>query len=182
MKNLIQEVRKLYSRWWEHPDYEEGPLSKSRGSYKGSYWQPKPYKKPKPWISSGGVVIESMMNPTMVYVIKPSRDYGPWSFPKGRVDEGETHKQAAKREVWEETGIRAKFLPQGYLGKGKGTSSITHFYMMVKTGGRPSRTDETDETRLVTFDEARKLFRLSGNRRDVKIADLAEEWLAKRVK
>ena len=145
-------------------------------------WDYKPLKKPEPWISAGGVVLNSLKDPTRVWVIKPSNNFGPWSFPKGRVDEGETQKQAALREVWEETGLKAKILPQGYIGKGKGTMSITHFYMMVRTGGRPQKTNETDETRLVTFKEARKLFSRGRNRRDVRIANLAEDWLAKRVR
>lgn len=144
--------------------------------------EPVKVKPVEPWISAGGVVLDSQLDPTKIYVIKPSRNYGPWAFPKGRIDEGESQQQAALREVWEETGLRAKILPQGYLGKGRGTMSITHFYMMVKTGGRPSRTDETEETRLVTFDEARRLFKRAGNRRDIRIANLAEVWLAKRVR
>lgn len=31
---------------------------------------------------------------------------GSWSFPKGHVEEGESHLEAAKREVYEEAGIK----------------------------------------------------------------------------
>lgn len=97
------------------------------------------------------------------------------SFPKGRVDEGETMKQAAIREVWEETGIKAKILPgNAYVGKGEGSFSITHFFLMVKVGGRPQRTDETDRVELVTWDEAVRYFKKAGNRRDPKIVKLAQ--------
>jgi len=30
---------------------------------------------------------------------------GDWTFPKGKLDPGETFEQAALREVWEETGM-----------------------------------------------------------------------------
>ena len=33
--------------------------------------------------------------------------YGDWSFPKGKLDPGETWEQAAVREVWEEAAIVA---------------------------------------------------------------------------
>jgi bis(5'-nucleosidyl)-tetraphosphatase len=37
---------------------------------------------------------------------------GHWDFPKGAVEKGETEEQAAKREIFEETGIRVDgFLP-----------------------------------------------------------------------
>ena len=37
---------------------------------------------------------------------------GHWDFPKGAVEKGESEEQAAKREIWEETGLRINnFLP-----------------------------------------------------------------------
>lgn len=35
---------------------------------------------------------------------------GYWNFPKGKLDEGEKSFKAALREIWEETGLRAKDL------------------------------------------------------------------------
>lgn len=148
-------------------------------------WDPKkavaPKKKrPKKWTSAGGIVFPSMDDMEHVYIIKPSNNYGPWSFPKGRVDKGETMKQAAIREVWEETGIKAKILPgNSYVGKGEGSFSITHYYLMVQIGGHPRRTDETERVELVTFDEADKIFRRAGNKRDPKIIKLARRVIAR---
>lgn len=34
-----------------------------------------------------------------------------WSFPKGHMEAGETEEQTALRELWEETGLRAKLIP-----------------------------------------------------------------------
>ncbi len=37
---------------------------------------------------------------------------GHWDFPKGAVEKGETEEQAARREIFEETGIRVEsFIP-----------------------------------------------------------------------
>lgn len=138
-------------------------------------------KERKRWISAGGVVIPSMDDREHVYVAKPSNNYGPWTFPKGRVDEGESKKEAAIREVFEETGLRARILsgPDAYLGTGKGSFSITHFWLMVRTGGTPRKNDEMEEIRLVTWKDAIKLFKRSGNRRDVGIAERAITALGK---
>lgn len=140
---------------------------------------PAKYKAPKKWTSAGGVVLERG-DPTRVYVIKPSNNYGPWAFPKGRVDEGESLKQAAVREVWEETGIKAKIQSgKSYLGKGVGSFSVTHFYLMTRVGGNPKNFDraETERVLLVPWEIAIALFRKAGNKRDVMIAERAMKVL-----
>jgi predicted NUDIX family NTP pyrophosphohydrolase len=45
------------------------------------------------------------------------RDLGAWTIPKGVVDEGEDHLDAARREFQEETGVRldGPFLPLGWV-------------------------------------------------------------------
>jgi len=138
--------------------------------------EPKPFKK---WTSAGCVVIPSMDDHEHIYVIKPSNNYGPIAFPKGQVDKGETIKQAALREVWEETGLRVKILTgkKSYIGKGIGTMSVTHFFLAVKVGGNPHPTAETEKVMLVTWEEAKRLFRSASNKRDSHIADLARQAL-----
>ncbi len=54
--------------------------------------------------AAGGIpwrIVEGRLQVLIVY-----RDrYADWSFPKGKLDEGESHEQAAVREVEEETGL-----------------------------------------------------------------------------
>jgi 8-oxo-dGTP pyrophosphatase MutT (NUDIX family) len=69
----------------------------------------------KLWLSAGGVVIPSLDECDKVYVVKPSNNYGPWSLPKGQIDPGETHEEAALREVKEEAGIIASIVPNSNL-------------------------------------------------------------------
>lgn len=140
--------------------------------------KPKVTKSTK-WTSAGCVVIPSEDDHDHVYVIKPSNNYGPWAFPKGRVDKGETVKEAAVREVLEETGLHVRILPgkKAYIGKGVGGYSITHFFLAVKVGGYPRPTAETEKVMLVTWDEAKHLFKSMGNTRDQHIANLAQQLL-----
>lgn len=136
----------------------------------------KPFKK---WTSAGCVVLDSMEDFDHVWIIKPSNNYGPWALPKGQVDKGESLKQTAVREVWEETGLKAKILPgaNAYIGKGEGSFSITHFFLAVKIGGFPHRTDETEKVELVTWDDAMRIFTNAGNKRDPKILRMARKAL-----
>jgi len=139
-----------------------------------------PKDQKKLWVSAGGVVVPSLSDLDHVYVIKPAKGYGPYSFPKGRIDKGESMGKTARREVEEEAGIQAAILPNGYLGKGTGSFSVTHFFLMVQTGGSPSQHDEeVEEVRLVHWEEAIQLFKQSGNRRDVGIMMKARERLEK---
>lgn len=134
------------------------------------------------WTSAGGVVIDDMKNPINLYVCKPSNNYGPWCFPKGRVDGGENKEEAALREVMEETGIPARLLPNGFLGTGIGSCSITHYFMMERIGPIGSHDFEMEEIRLVNFDEARELFSSDGNSRDIGILDKVIAYIANVVK
>ncbi|HTL48260.1 MAG TPA: NUDIX domain-containing protein [Verrucomicrobiae bacterium] len=52
-------------------------------------------------ISAGGIVL----NPKGEVLLVEQRGKV-WSFPKGHVEEGETHLETAQREIVEETGIR----------------------------------------------------------------------------
>lgn len=53
--------------------------------------------------SAGGVVIRHLPGQTKVLVMKDS--HGRWSFPKGRLEAGESALDAARRETREEVGI-----------------------------------------------------------------------------
>ena len=138
-------------------------------------------KKKKKWTSAGGVVLDSLEEPFRVYVVKPSNDYGPWCFPKGRVDQGESIEEAALREVREESGVPAKILPNGSLGTGVGSCSITHYFAMVRTGPIRGHDFETEEVRATTFEEARELFASEGNSRDTMILHRAEKYFAEKT-
>jgi 8-oxo-dGTP pyrophosphatase MutT (NUDIX family) len=132
--------------------------------------------------SAGGVVIYGLA-PTeidLVYLVKPTNGFGgyQWVFPKGRVEDGMSKEATALKEVREEAGLTARVMPNGYLGVGEGTTSVTHYYVMLRIGGHPhSHEAETEEVILVQLSKAKELFLSSGNRRDAEIASRAEAFV-----
>jgi len=127
------------------------------------------YKAPEKWISAGGVVLGSKDDLDHVYVRKPSNNFGPWAFAKGKIDRGESQEQAAKREVREEIGIVAEFFPNSYLMKAEGGHSFTHYHLMYAVRNLGRHDKETEKVKLVTFNEAMHLFAKGGNTRDIKV-------------
>ncbi len=100
-----------------------------------------------------------------------------WTFPKGRVEAGDTLEQTAVKETKEEAGLKAT--PHGApLGKYEGSVTETTYYLAVAPGPSSGHDDETAEVRLVTWEEARKLFKsLTPNTRDQKVLEDAVKRL-----
>jgi bis(5'-nucleosidyl)-tetraphosphatase len=56
---------------------------------------------------SAGIIVYRLMGKTMEFLLL-QYGAGHWDFSKGGVEEGETHQQAARRELQEEAGIQAR--------------------------------------------------------------------------
>jgi 8-oxo-dGTP pyrophosphatase MutT (NUDIX family) len=87
-------------------------------------------------LAAGGVVIDSRVTTPRVLLVHRPR-YDDWSFPKGKLDPGETVEQAALREVREETGIECKIVrkiaTQRYsyqTNKGQRRPKLVHYFLM----------------------------------------------------
>jgi 8-oxo-dGTP diphosphatase len=86
--------------------------------------------------------------------------YEDWTFPKGKLDEGEDFEQAALREVEEETGLRCRLvreLPSSSYTDSKDRPKLVRYWLMEPLGGDFAPNDEVDELRWVSPDEARSL-------------------------
>jgi 8-oxo-dGTP pyrophosphatase MutT (NUDIX family) len=55
---------------------------------------------------SSGAVVYKIQNYDPIFLLVLSRKNGTWCFPKGHIEDGESEIDAAKREIFEETGIK----------------------------------------------------------------------------
>jgi 8-oxo-dGTP diphosphatase len=86
--------------------------------------------------------------------------YRDWSFPKGKLERGESWEQAALREVREETGLQCELgeeLPRVEYVDRKGRSKSVRYWRMSVTAGRFAANDEVDDLRWLAPDAARKI-------------------------
>lgn len=113
--------------------------------------------------SFGVVLILKGENPKVLLVQNPK---GYWGFPKGHGEKNETPLEAAKREVFEETGVECEILPEPvfsadrvYKKYGRHTNKTTYFFLAF-IDHEPKVTlqvAEIKDYKWATFDEAEKL-------------------------
>ncbi|HQM30601.1 MAG TPA: NUDIX hydrolase [Syntrophales bacterium] len=128
---------------------------------------PDPVKKMGKKTSSGVIVFEPETGKVWIY--EPKGHFGGYqhTFPKGTVEKGLGLQETAIKEVWEETGLQARIV--GYLGDYEKTTSITRYYIGVRTGGMPGMfAEETAAVKLVPQGKLKTLLNVDI---DKKIAD-----------
>jgi ADP-ribose pyrophosphatase YjhB (NUDIX family) len=123
----------------------------------------RPRRLPRKWTSAGGLVIDARGRIALVRQ-RNRRGRWRWTLPKGRIDRGETAEAAALREVYEESGLRARILRPIVLHEGR--LHFTHFFEMALERDDGEHDRETKEVRLVSFTQAAQLLR---SRRDLRV-------------
>jgi 8-oxo-dGTP pyrophosphatase MutT (NUDIX family) len=86
----------------------------------------------------------------VVIVHRPA--YDDWSFPKGKVNAGETEAEAALREVEEETGLRCRLGPEVGTTEYRDSRSrlkTVRYWQMTPVGGVLAAANEVDDARWV---------------------------------
>ncbi|WP_370066653.1 NUDIX hydrolase [Streptacidiphilus sp. MAP5-3] len=93
----------------------------------------------------------------LVLVHRPK--YDDWSFPKGKLELGERHREAALREAFEETGMTVMLgqrLPtQHYLIRDR--IKRVRYWSATRLTGRFTPNREVDQLRWLPVEEARAL-------------------------
>ena len=87
--------------------------------------------------------------------------YDDWTFPKGKLDPGETFEHAAVREVEEEAGVRGVLgpeLPSTSYVDHRGRPKLVRWWAIDLAGadGHAAQDNEVDEIRWLTVEAARE--------------------------
>ena len=128
--------------------------------------------------SSGGIVFnnEGYVLLTRAGSLRDKSQFH-WKFPKGHLDPGETTKEAAVRQVCEETGVRVKIIEKVGKSKyvfpkhGERIFKIVTYFLMEYVSGKPKPQEgEIQEVRWVAPEGALKMLSFSPDRELLKKA------------
>ena len=111
-----------------------------------------------PWPGANGIVVRGG------HVLLGRRAHDPWRdmwcSPGGFCELGEHPTETVVREVLEETGLRCRIgrrLPDATYTDARGREKIVRYWSMHPRGGEFEPSDEVDEVRWLTLEEARRL-------------------------
>jgi 8-oxo-dGTP diphosphatase len=101
--------------------------------------------------AAGGLIVRRQGGELQIAVVhRPVHQ--DWSFPKGKLEEGETFEEAAQREVLEETGLVCRLLRfvghTDYVDR-KGRPKVVAYWVMSAVAGTFAPNEEVDEFRWV---------------------------------
>lgn len=101
-----------------------------------------------------------------------------WSFPKGKLEPGESFEEASEREVFEETGFRCH--RGSYVGfityiDRKDRPKVVAYWLMQVASGEFVANEEVAELRWVNVDEATALVTYDRDRDVIQMFSLMDE-------
>ena len=115
---------------------------------------------------AGGVVVRVEGGQRLYLVVQASKHKAHWVLPKGHIDPGETAREAALREVLEESGVVGEIVEEVGVEEYSFPRKPVHalYFAMRFVSQGPSEEDREirwlsceDAIETLTFDQARKL-------------------------
>lgn len=134
--------------------------------------------------SAGGVVYRKVQAQTEILLILDR--FGRSTLPKGHLEEGETEKEAAVREVEEETGIKAQIMGErlGVVtyrfdvpGKGSIEKEVTYYLMKTEEGVTKAQIEEIRDAIWYPLEQVKRVHSESGYDNNNMIIERAVERL-----
>lgn len=110
--------------------------------------------------AAGGVVWRRDAQRRFQVLVVHRPRYDDWSLPKGKLEPGESHPEAALREVEEETGLRCRLgeeLPEVRYRDREDRAKRVRYWMMTPESGAFTPNSEVDEAQWVSVDEASEM-------------------------
>jgi 8-oxo-dGTP pyrophosphatase MutT (NUDIX family) len=110
--------------------------------------------------AAGGVVTRQAGDGAIEVVVVHRLAYGDWTFPKGKLHEGESCEEAALREVEEETRLRCRLgreLGSTRYHDSQGRPKTVRYWEMTVVEGELGPANEVDDARWLPLAAARAL-------------------------
>jgi 8-oxo-dGTP pyrophosphatase MutT (NUDIX family) len=94
-----------------------------------------PFEPPAGLAPAAGVV--TLEPDGRVWLVAPTNGFGGYklTFPKGKLERGSGHRACARKEAWEESGLRVELT--GFLADVSRSTSHTRYYLARRVGGTP---------------------------------------------
>jgi 8-oxo-dGTP diphosphatase len=124
--------------------------------------------------AAGGIILRDGPGGGREVLVVHRPRYEDWSFPKGKLEEGESWEDGALREVEEEAGLRCRILEK--LGEAdytdnSGRAKRVVYFLLEAVGGAHEPNDEVDEVAWLGLKDA--LSRLTYERDRAFVRDLS---------
>lgn len=117
--------------------------------------------------AAGGLVVRHDASGTAEILVVHRPAYDDWSFPKGKLEPGESDEDAATREVEEETGLVCRLereLATTSYRDARGRPKTVRYWLMTPVGGHLQAANEIDDARFVPVAAARELLTYARDR------------------